>query len=186
MKRFYITDRKMLGGIDALLACIRRNLERGADMIQIREKDLDARDLAGLVRIVMALPNPHGTKVLVNERADIARASSADGVHLPSNCGPDAARALDVAMIGVSCHTIEDLARAEKEGLNYAVYGPVFAPLSKSSPVVPCGLDGLRIAARAVRIPIYALGGITEENAPDCIAAGAAGIAGITFFQSKA
>lgn len=186
MKRYYITDRQQVGGVPALLAAIARNLAAGVEMIQIREKDLSGRELSALVRAALALPNPRDTRILVNDRVDIALACGAHGVHLPSHSiAPRELRALTPAgfLIYVSCHTRDELLAAEKEGADGAVYGPVFAPLSKIASVTPRGVKGLAEAVRGIRIPVYALGGITLDNAAQCIDAGAAGVAGISLFQ---
>jgi thiamine-phosphate pyrophosphorylase len=177
--------------IEALLDCIGRFMNEPpaageVRWIQIREKDLDARELIDLVRAAVALPSPHGVKVIVNGRMDVALAAGAAGVHLPAgSIGADRWRAIAPAgfLIGASCHTIDEVREAESTGADYALFGPVFAPLSKMSDLAPRGIDGLREAARAVRIPVLALGGITRENTQPCVDVGAAGVAGISMFQ---
>ena len=183
-----ITNRHSLRG-DSFLSAIARVLATGPTWLQIREKDLSARDLYTLVRAIRALPNPNGTKLIVNTRADVAMAAGADGVHLPSD-SPDARRwrALTPSdfLIGVSCHDAAEAVQAESQGANYILFGPVFAPLSKSSPLSPRGLEELRRVARRTNTPVLALGGITDANAGACVSAGAAGVAGISLFLTAA
>jgi thiamine-phosphate pyrophosphorylase len=150
--------------------------------VQVREKDLPARELADLVRAAVAT----GARVLVNDRVDIALACGAHGVHLPSGAiAPREVRRVTPQgfTVGVSCHSVEDVRLAEREGADFVVFGPVFYTASKARYGKPQGLTKLAEAAAAVRIPVLALGGVNEENTADCLNAGAEGIAGITLFQ---
>jgi len=170
MKRYCITDS---------LAVASRAAEDGVEMIQIRAKEIPARALSELVRSAVML----GGKILVNTRADVAIACGAQGVHLPSHSvAPGILRKIAPSgfLVGVSCHTIDELKAARGEGADFAVFGPIFASITKA--VKPVGLAALGEATAAVRLPIYALGGVTPQNAESCIQAGAAGIAGISFF----
>ncbi len=160
------------------LDVVRRAADLGAAMIQIRAKELSARDLMRLVEQAVAVP---GARILVNTRTDIALACGAAGVHLPAG-SPSPRRIVPPGfLIGYSSHNVDELQAAELDGADFAVFGPVFESPGKGP---PAGLDRLRGAVLAVRIPIYALGGITEENARLCIAAGAHGIAGIRLFAT--
>jgi thiamine-phosphate pyrophosphorylase len=182
--RYYITDRSQIGGsIAALMETIARNLTAGVEMIQLRERDLPARELLALTQAVLRLSNPGGTKVLVNDRSDVAMVAGAAGVHLRGG-SVEAARIRAIApadlVIGVSCHTVEEVARAEGEGASFAVLAPIYTTVGKGPPL---GLGPLAEAARSVRIPVLALGGVTAARTQECLDAGAAGIAGISLFQ---
>ena len=186
MQTYYITDRRAAGGADAVLGYVQRALANGVTMVQVREKDLEARDLLDLTRRCLAFENPYGTRILVNEHAEVALAAGAHGVHLPAgSIAPSDLRGVAPAgfVIGASTHSLEELRAAEADGADFAVFGPVFASPGKGAPL---GLDALRAAANAVRLPVWALGGVDASNAEDCIAAGAAGIAAIRMFQRPA
>ena len=157
-----------------------------ADWFQLRAKHLPARHLYALTR--QALLAATGQKIIVNTRLDVALAARAAGVHLPGG-SPAPCRLRPATppgfLIGVSCHTLDELRQAEDEGADYAFFSPVFQPFSKPDYHPGLGLEQLSQACRAVQIPVFALGGITYENASHCQKAGAAGVAGISLFSSR-
>jgi thiamine-phosphate pyrophosphorylase len=164
------------------LAEIERALQSGKiDMIQIREKHLSTRELTAHVRDVLQLSNPYQVRILVNDRLDVALICKAQGVHLRANSvSPKTLRRITPPefQIGISCHSIADLEAAD--GADFAVLGPIFESPGKGPPL------GLRYLAQAVHstgIPVYALGGVTEERVAVCLRLGAAGVAGIRLFQ---
>jgi thiamine-phosphate pyrophosphorylase len=189
----YITDRSGVSGGD-VLAVSELAIAAGVDLIQIREKDMPTKALLALVEAAVGhargLPaaGRHATRIVVNDRLDVALAAGADGVHLPTNGLPAASvrRQYPALLIGASCHNLDELRRAQEGGADFAVFGPVFQPLSKDSATPPLGLEKLAEATRAVRIPVLALGGVTLGNAADCLGAGAAGLAAINLFQKGA
>jgi len=194
----YVTDRRGLPRASGLgdadsAALLTRSIDRaiaaGVDWIQVREKDLEARALEALVR--GALQASAGrARILVNDRLDVALATGADGVHLGETSLPVArvaawrARAgLREFMIGASCHSLNAIRAAERDGADYVIFGPVFATPSKASFGPPQGLERLADACRDAHLPVLAIGGVTESNAAACLEAGAAGIAAIGMFQ---
>jgi thiamine-phosphate pyrophosphorylase len=184
MYLYYITDSKQLRG--DLLAAVDRALRAGVDLLQIREKDLAARELFELTRAVMELAHGTPSKILVNSRFDVALAAGAHGVHLPAgSISPIEIRRVSPPgfLVGVSCHREDEVRQAASEGADFAVFGPVFETPSKQAYGLPQGLKRLQETCRAADIPVLALGGINLANAADCLAAGAAGIAGISLFQ---
>jgi thiamine-phosphate pyrophosphorylase len=172
--RYFITDRRLCGGLAPLLELISRQMGLGVDYIQIREKDLTARELFEFVSAVVKRRGGSRSKILVNSRADVAVAAGADGVHLPSHAPMVTLPRLIVAR---SCHTEEELRAAKAD---FVVFGPVFASPGKGEPV---GLEALRRAC-GYRTPVFALGGVTRENEALCREAGAAGVAGIRLFMN--
>jgi thiamine-phosphate pyrophosphorylase len=189
----YVTDRKAIGSGDAIRSLterIRLAAAAGVDWVQIREKDLRAKELLALVKQAIAC----GTaKVIVNDRLDVALAVGAAGVHLGRESAPvaevvlwcRAGNAPAGFLIGVSCHSLEEAREAETKGASYAFFGPVFETPSKRSFGPPQGIAELAAVCGQVRIPVIAIGGVDEKDAAECIRAGAAGIAAIRLFQEN-
>jgi thiamine-phosphate pyrophosphorylase len=203
---YYITDRVQFPGGEsarrrALLGKIAEAARCGVHYVQLREKDLTARELEVLAREAVAAVRENtsatnhlspATRLLINSRTDVALAVGADGVHLRSDdispsqvrriwslCGAGAP-AREQPVITISCHTRADVLRAESDGADFAVFAPVFEKKGAAG----AGLDALREACQA-KIPVLALGGVTLENAASCLKTGAAGIAAIRLFQEN-
>jgi thiamine-phosphate pyrophosphorylase len=183
-------------GLSALIEKITRLASAGIDWVQLREKDLSARDLANLTRKALRCARAHpeksatSTRIVVNDRADVARAEGADGVHLGENSLPVrevkslvAHSAPSNFLVGVSCHSLDGAKSAKAAGADYVFFGPVFATPSKAAFGEPQGSGRLGEVCRQISIPVIAIGGVTLGNAPACFAAGAAGIAAIRLFQ---
>ncbi len=206
----YVTDRASLpqplqnDPFSPLLSKIASAIVAGTDWIQIREKSLPASDAAKLLRAALAsallpesasrdLQTPRA-RILINDRLDVALAENADGVHLGENSLPlsEARRLLQNFqkpspgfMTGASCHSLASAPAAESDGADYLFFGPVFATPSKAAFGEPQGLQHLREVCRAVKIPVLAIGGITAQNAAQCLDSGASGIAAIRLFQDS-
>ena len=196
----YITDRRLLGDDEAtrrknLLAQIESAAAAEIDFIQLREKDLSARELESLAGEAMArLARFPKSRLLINSRLDIALALGAHGVHLraedfqASDARYIAAKAGKQIVIGVSCHSAQEVALADSHGADFALLGPIFE--KRGETLAPLGLEELRRAcmrpaAAASRMPVLALGGVNLSNAHDCMKAGADGVAGIRLFQES-
>lgn len=173
-----------------VVALVRAATAARISLIQIREKNLSARTLFELTARCAAITHGTDTRLLVNDRADIARAARADGVHLTT-------RSIEVAiirrtfgtnfLIGVSTHNLAE-ARAARDGLaDFAVFGPIFDTESKRAYGTPLGIEILHEAAQKLSpFPLLALGGITRDNAALTLRAGASGIAAIRLFSDPA
>jgi len=183
---YYITDRHWLKP-KPLLSCINEAVQARIDFIQVREKDLATRPLLELTHSAVESARGSSTRILVNDRLDVALAAGAGGVHLGSHSMPArAVRSIVPAgfLIGVSCHSVQDTVEAEAAGADYILLGPIFATPSKAAFGPPLGLAALEQAVPQVSIPIFALGGIDIEKAKSCLNAGARGVAGISIFQN--
>jgi thiamine-phosphate pyrophosphorylase len=156
-------------------------------LFQIREKSLPGRLLYELTTRAVEITRGTATRVLVNDRVDIARAAGADGVHLTAQSLPsDVVRNICGAdfLIGVSTHSLAEARAAQAGGADFVVFGPIFDTESKRAFGAPQGLDKLSEVTSALGdFPVIAIGGITRENFASCIMAGASGIAGIRMFE---
>ena len=184
----YITDRRALEP-KPLLPRIEEAIRLGVDLVQIREKDLPTRELLELVGAAADAARARATRLVVNDRLDVALAAGAAGVHLGTQSLPArVVRALAPRdfLVGVSCHSLEEMLSAQVAGADYVVLGPIFATPSKVPYGPPLGLAQLREVAARAKVPVLALGGITVDRVRLCLEAGAAGIAGISIFQNCA
>lgn len=199
LQLYYITDRRQFPGDRheqerRLLAKIAECAAAGIEYVQLREKDLTPRALEELARKAVGALGGSQTRLLINSRTDMALVCGAHGVHLPANdLAASEVRAIfaragkSEPVIGVSAHSAAEVASAEAHGASFAVFGPVF---EKSGSANREGLELLlrichRTEAAQPPMPVWALGGITLESAQQCVAAGAAGIAGIRLFQEN-
>jgi thiamine-phosphate pyrophosphorylase len=176
-----VTDRRRLGGtFEAVVDQARAAVAAGVDLLQIRERDLEAADLAVLTSRIVHAARGTETRVVVNDRLDVALASGAHGVHLRGDSmAPSVVRQIAPRpfLIGRSVHTIAE-ARAAG-GADYLIAGTVFHTSSKREVARLLGVDGLRAIVAATDVPVLAIGGITTGNLAGIAAAGAAGAAAI-------
>jgi thiamine-phosphate pyrophosphorylase len=202
----YVTDRRSLqapspaADCGLLLEKIAAAAAAGVDWIQLREKDLPAKQCAACTREALqrvsrkSQQGRPAARILVNDRVDIALAERAAGVHLGQHSLPasEVQQLLQTHeppadfLLGVSCHSLSAAQAAAASGASYLFFGPVFATPSKTIYGPPQGLARLAEVCRAVNIPVLAIGGVTLENAASCLHAGAAGLAAIRLYQDSA
>lgn len=171
-----------------ILRSVQVAVDTGVNLFQIREKALSARVLYELTSRAAEITRGSSTRLLVNDRSDMARAAGAHGVHLTSQSLP--ARVVreicgQEFLIGVSTHSREEVLAARDQGADFVVFGPVFATESKLAFGAPQGLEKLRaVTSVAGSLPVLAIGGVSLENMQSCFAAGARGVAAIRMFQT--
>ena len=185
-----ITDRRRFGdeGGDAVIRRVSAAAGAGVDLVQVRERDLEARDLSRFVARCLDAVRGTRTRVLVNDRLDVALATGAHGVHLRGDSMP-ASRARSLTpigfLIGRSVHTLaEAVAACSAGGLDYLLFGPVFATASKPGQA-PAGVQALADVASAVTVPVLGVGGISAETQPLMAGSGGAGYAAIGWFADE-
>lgn len=170
-----------------ILSLVRSAVAAQIDLVQIREKKMSANVLYALARSAAEITNGTSARLLINDRADIAAASGADGVHLTTSSLPAAVVRQtfgDQLLIGVSAHSLPEATAARDGGADFAVFGPVFETASKREYGEPLELEALeRVCSELTPFPILAIGGVNTINAADCIGAGARGVAAITVLQ---
>jgi len=186
-KLYPITDRRLSGLSHA--EQVARLVEGGATFVQLREKHLSPREFYREAEEALRVARARGAKLIINDRADIALALGADGVHLgQDDMPPEAARALlgGGAVVGCSTHSVEQAIAAARLPLDYVAVGPIFETKSKERPDPVVGLEGLRRVREAVgdSVRLVAIGGVTRELAPSVLAAGADSVAVISALLS--
>lgn len=185
-KLYLIGDRNQTVG-RPLPLIVREAGRAGVSAVQFREKDLSPRDQLALASEVAAVTKALGMKLLINDRIDLCLALDAEGVHLSSSGFPAGlARKMlgPKKWIGVSCHSLEEVQRAEAEGADFAVLGPVYDTPSKRRYGAPLGLDYFKKVKGSTSIALFAIGGLTQSRLGDVFAAGADGVAMISTIVS--
>lgn len=179
---YLITDRGLFAGTDELIGSVEGALGGGIRGVQLREKDLPAGELLELARRLKRLTAEYGAKLLINDRVDIALGAGADGVHLgQSSFGPREARELmREGLVGVSAHSLDEALEAQGEGADFITMGPVYHTPSKKKYGEPIGLTALTEAAGALKIPVFAIGGVKKDTLKEVLSSGALGPAVIS------
>ncbi len=167
-----------------IISVVTNACENGVRTVQLRQKNMHARELWQLANKLRQLTAEYRAFLTINGRLDIALAVNADGVHLSEkDLSPQVVKKLKPSLtVGVSTHSVESALRAQQEGADYVVFGPIFETPSKIAFGPPQGISRLEMVTQLLSIPVIAVGGISFEQAAACLAAGAYGIAAIGAF----
>ena len=172
-----------------LLELIAAAVAAGIDLVQVREKSLTTKVLYELVTSAAGITRDGATRLLVNDRADVAASAGGDGVHLTTHSLPISVvrQAFgDDFLIGVSTHSLVEAQSAQAANADFAVFGPVFQTPSKEQFGAPVGIEELKhVCSELTPFPVLAIGGVTEENFSECLGGGAYGLAGIRMFSDQ-
>jgi thiamine-phosphate pyrophosphorylase len=171
-----VTDRALVGGGDRLVEAVAAAVEGGVNAVQLREKDLAPADLAHLAGQLREAIRRRAL-LIVNGNADVACEVAADGLHLPA--GTPFARPDGITLVGRSVHSVEAAVRAEREGADYLIAGPIYETPSHRG-VAPAGVRLISAVVAAVSVPVVAIGGITAARVQDVLSEGAGGVAVIS------
>jgi thiamine-phosphate pyrophosphorylase len=179
-KLYLITDRKLFSTEEAFFGAIEEALGAGVKIIQLREKDLETRDLLRMAYRCRGITRRFSASLFINDRLDIALIVEADGLHL-GNSGLPVSVARKIVknrlMLGCSTHSLQEAKEAEAGGADFITYGPLFVTPSKMQYGEPVGLMSLYEVSKRVSLPIFGLGGVKIINIHDVMNSGASGIA---------
>jgi thiamine-phosphate pyrophosphorylase len=174
-----VTDRHQTNG-RPLVSVLTKVLMAGSPAVQLRERDMSAKDLLTVAEEVSRLTLPRSSQLVINDRLDVALSLRGVGVHLRSDSLPVPAARRVIGpdrLLGVSVHSLTEAVQAEKDGADYIVLGPIYATPSKQRYGPPLGLATLEKTVQALRVPVVGIGGVTAARARDMRAAGAFGVA---------
>jgi len=176
---YLVTDTALCGDL-GVVETVRQAVEGGVRVVQLREKEADTRRFVEMAVALVGLLKPQGIPLLINDRVDVALAAGADGVHIGQSDMPYAmARTLlgPDAIVGLSVETMEHVTEAKRLDVDYLGISPVFATGTKTDAAPPWGLEGVRRIRLVTNHLLVGIGGISAENAPDVLLAGADGVA---------
>ena len=182
-KLYLITDRRLFDRASSFFTAIEETLRGGVRAIQLREKDLGIRALLAMAYRLRDLTREYNASLFINDRADVALAVGADGVHLGQRGIPaSAAKKIPVSklLVGVSTHSLAEALEAEREGADFVTLGPLYPTSSKLPFGEPLGMGVLREVRSVVRIPIFGIGGIIPDRVKEVTGSGAFGVAVIS------